>query len=138
MMLLRSLRLTMGNAPVSMTLALQNVYKSAHWWEVVVAQLVERLLPIPEICSSNPVIGKIYIEHLFTCLKSTVLKRRKQMKKRLGMAHLKKIAHGSFQPFGKCYNGSEPPQLGGSVCAYHPLALGLIPKHKIYAFSIYI
>ena len=31
---------------------------------VVVAQLVERLLPIPEVCGSNPVIGKNYIEHL--------------------------------------------------------------------------
>ena len=45
--------------------------------EVVVAQLVERSLPIPEVRGSNPVIGKIYIEHLFTCLLSTVLKRRK-------------------------------------------------------------
>ena len=27
-------------------------------WEVVVAQLVERLLPIPEVRGSNPVIGK--------------------------------------------------------------------------------
>ena len=26
--------------------------------EVVVAQLVERLLPIPEVHSSNPIIGK--------------------------------------------------------------------------------
>ena len=25
---------------------------------VVVVQLVERLLPIPEVCGSNPVIGK--------------------------------------------------------------------------------
>ena len=29
-------------------------------WAVVVAQLVERLLPIPEVRGSNPVIGKIY------------------------------------------------------------------------------
>ena len=35
---------------------------------VVVAQLIERLLLIPEVHSSNPVISKIYIEHLFTCL----------------------------------------------------------------------
>ena len=28
-------------------------------WVVVVAQLVERSLPTPEICSSNPNIGKI-------------------------------------------------------------------------------
>ena len=27
-------------------------------WAVVVAQLVERLLPIPEVPGSNPVIGK--------------------------------------------------------------------------------
>ena len=27
-------------------------------WEVVVAQLVERSLPIPEVRGSNPVIGK--------------------------------------------------------------------------------
>ena len=38
---------------------------------VVVAQLVGHLLPIPEVRSSNPVIGKIYIEH---CLLSTVWK----------------------------------------------------------------
>ena len=39
----------------------------------VVAQLVERSLPIPEVRGSNPVIGKKYIEHLL----SAVLKRRK-------------------------------------------------------------
>ena len=44
---------------------------------VVVAQLVERSLPVPEVRGSNPVMGKFYIEHLFTCLLSTVLKRRK-------------------------------------------------------------
>ena len=40
-------------------------------WAAVVAQLVERLLPIPEFLGSNPVIGK----NLFTfniCLLSTV------------------------------------------------------------------
>ena len=42
-------------------------------WAVVVAQLVKRSLPIPEIRGSNPVIGKKYIEHLL----STVLKRQK-------------------------------------------------------------
>ena len=44
----------------------------------VVAQLVERLLPISEVRSSNLVIGKIYIEYLFTCLLSTVLKRGRE------------------------------------------------------------
>ena len=42
-------------------------------WAVVVAQLVERSLPLAEVCGSNPVIGKIYIEHLL----STLLKRQK-------------------------------------------------------------
>ena len=46
-------------------------------WVVVVAHLVEWLLQIPEVRGSNPVIGKIYIEHLFTCLLSSLLKRRK-------------------------------------------------------------
>ena len=33
---------------------------------MVVAQLVEQSLLIPEVHGSNPVIHKIYIEHLFT------------------------------------------------------------------------
>ena len=44
--------------------------KSTKTWVVVVAQLVVRSLPTPEVHSSNPVIGKIYIEH---CLLSTKL-----------------------------------------------------------------
>ena len=35
-------------------------------WAAVVAQLVKRSVPIPEVRGSNPVIGKIYIEHLFS------------------------------------------------------------------------
>ena len=42
----------------------------------MVAQLVKRSLPTPEIRGSNPVIGKIYIE----CLLSSVLIRRKLIK----------------------------------------------------------
>ena len=34
--------------------------KTLYIWAVVVAQLVERLLLTPEICSSNPVISKFY------------------------------------------------------------------------------
>ena len=41
---------------------------------VVVAQLVERLLPVPEVRGSNPVIGKNLLNIYFL---STVLKRRK-------------------------------------------------------------
>ena len=40
--------------------------------EVVVAQLVERLLSIPEVRGSTPIIGKILLN---ICLLSTVLKR---------------------------------------------------------------
>ena len=44
---------------------------------LVVAQLVEQLLPIPEVRGSNPFISKnnLYIEHLFTV--NGVLKRPK-------------------------------------------------------------
>ena len=46
------------------------------------AQLVEWSLPLPDVRGSNPAIVKIYIEHLFTCLLSTVLKKRKEREKR--------------------------------------------------------
>ena len=39
---------------------------------VVVAQLVERSLPIPEVRGSNPVIGKKIIYTLNICILSTV------------------------------------------------------------------
>ena len=42
------------------------------------AQLVERLLPIPEVRGSNLVIGKIYIEHLSSvnCIEKTKIKKK--------------------------------------------------------------
>ena len=54
------------------TLIIHNT-KICRVWAVVVAQLVEQLLPISEVRSSDPVIGKKYIEHLLL----TVLKRWK-------------------------------------------------------------
>ena len=44
---------------------------------VVVAQLVERLLPIPEVRDSNPVIGK-KLNWIFTvnCIETTKIKKR--------------------------------------------------------------
>ena len=47
-------------------------------WAVAVAQLVEQSLTIPEVRSSNPVIGKIYIEHWFTvnCIEKTKMKKK--------------------------------------------------------------
>ena len=53
---------------------------------VVVAQLVERLLPVPEVCGSNPVTGKkIYGTFTVNCIKKTKIK-----KKVPGMAHFLK------------------------------------------------
>ena len=42
------------------------------------AQLVERSLQIAEVRSSNPGIGKIYIEHLFTvnCIEKKNVKKK--------------------------------------------------------------
>ena len=51
-----------------------NIIKNNRFWEVVVAQLVEQLLSIPEVRGSTPVIGKILLN---ICLLSTVLKRQK-------------------------------------------------------------
>ena len=64
--------------------------------EVVVAQLVQRLLLIPEVCGSAPVIGKIYIEHLFVYLFIiNCIEKTKINKKRPGMAHFKKNTRGN-------------------------------------------
>ena len=49
-------------------------------WVVVVPQLVQRSLLIPEVRGSNPVINKFFIEQLFTCLLSSVLKILKRRK----------------------------------------------------------
>ena len=61
-----------------------------YWWAVVVAQLVEWSLPIPEVRGSNPVIGKnlfIYWTFVFCqlCVEKTKIK-----KKIPEMGHLKK------------------------------------------------
>ena len=47
------------------------------WAVIVVAQLVEQSLRTPEACSSNRVIGKIYIEHLLkvNCIEKTKIKK---------------------------------------------------------------
>ena len=47
----------------------------------VVAQLVERLLLTFEVRGSNPVIGKFYIEHLFTLnyIEKTKIKEKRDM-----------------------------------------------------------
>ena len=51
--------------------------KCKHDWAVVVAQMVERKLPTPDVSASNPVIGKLFT----TDLLSTVLKRRNKRKR---------------------------------------------------------
>ena len=47
---------------------------------MVVAQLVEQPPPIPQVRSLNLVIGKIYIEHIFTvnCIEKTTRGRNGQ------------------------------------------------------------
>ena len=69
------------------------IAKHSYFRSMVVTQLAEHLLPTPVVCSSNPVIGKIDIEH---CLLSTVLKRRKK-KKRPGKA-IFKISRNYYEP----------------------------------------
>ena len=68
---------------------LENAFSNnSKYWEVVVAQLVERSLLIPEVRGSPPVIGKIYIEHLFVNLFIiNCIEKTKINKKRTGMVH---------------------------------------------------
>ena len=59
-----------------------------YYWVVVVAQLVERSLPTPEIHGSNPVISKL-LYRTFNCLSAAncIEKTKIKKKKRPGMAH---------------------------------------------------
>ena len=57
---------------------------------VVVAQLVERSLPIPEVRSSNPVIGKNLFIILNICFCQLCIEKTKIKKKESGMALFKK------------------------------------------------
>ena len=54
-------RVKNGTSEKIFTLKLSGNYLLEQW-ALVVAQLVERSLPITEVCSSNPAIGKIYVE----------------------------------------------------------------------------
>ena len=49
--------------------------KVPDYWAVAVAQLAERLLPIPEICGSNPVISKF-----LNCVEKTKIKKKRPKK----------------------------------------------------------
>ena len=53
------------------------------YWAVVVAQLVERSLPIPEVHGSNPVISK----NLYWTFTANFIEKMTIRNKRLGMAH---------------------------------------------------
>ena len=65
-----------GDLHLSSSLAAQRINSKL---AVVVAQLVERSLPIPKVHGLNPVISKIYIEHLFTvnCIEKTKIKEKR-------------------------------------------------------------
>ena len=41
-------------------------------WAVVVAQLVERSPPTPEVCGLNAVVGKFYVKIILTVLKRRI------------------------------------------------------------------
>ena len=79
--------------------------------EGIVAQLVEQSLPIPVVCGSNPVMGKICIKHLFNV---NWIEKTKIKKKRPGMSIFLKNRHennsvniGPWATDKKCRLGSE-------------------------------
>ena len=61
----------------------------------MLAQLVEQSLSMPAVGSLTPVIGKIYIEHLFVYLFIiNCIEKTKINKKRPGAAHFLKTIRG--------------------------------------------
>ena len=72
---------------------------------MVVAQLVKQLLPTPEVCGLNPVIGKIYIEHLFNvnCIEKMKIKKKSpEMAKKLQASAM--LTHSTQPTGGKVYS----------------------------------
>ena len=61
-------------------------------WEVVVAQLVERSLPIPEVRGSNPVIGKKLLTIIVYCQLCIEKTKNKEKEAGNGPFFLKKIS----------------------------------------------
>ena len=61
---------------------------------VVVAHLVERLLPAPEVRGSNPVIGNFFCRTFVYC-QLYYIEKTKIKKKRPGLAHFINMIEGS-------------------------------------------
>ena len=64
--------------------------------EVVVAQLVERSLPIPEVRRSNPAIGKNILILNNYCILSTVYEKTKNKEKEAGNGPFLKNNHNGL------------------------------------------
>ena len=76
---------------------IQSLSKDLEHWAEVVAQLVERSLPTPEVCSLNPVIGKTSTVN--SVVEKTKLKKKRDLewliflKKRPELAQFKSFDH---------------------------------------------
>ena len=79
-------------------LSFLNQFKSITPREVVVAQLVERSLPIPEVHGSNPVIGKNLFIHWTFVYCQLCIEKTKIKEKRPGMAHFFKKSLLPYNP----------------------------------------
>ena len=66
-------------------------FKNVLLLAVVVAQLVDWSLPTPEVRGSNPVIRKIYIEHMFT-VKCVLIEKAKIKQEAVNGPHKKGFA----------------------------------------------
>ena len=94
-------------------------------WAVVVAQLVERSPPTPEIHGTNPVIGKL-LSVLFYLFNVNCVEKTKIYKKRQGMAHLKnKCANKikNIQPNSQPISANNPPSIGTKYAHLNRLVL---------------
>ena len=70
-------------------LSRQKIIKSKFLWTVVVAQLAERSLPTPEICSSNPDISHKIFDRNYL---ATEIQKRWKKEKEAGNGPIKKVS----------------------------------------------
>ena len=112
------------------------------FWEVVVAQLVERSLSIPEVRGSNPVIGKIY----WTFVYCQLYWKDENKEKEAGNGPFKKNYGELFQrkvlSADKCYSTTQSSQKQAasthqSAAYQNQQILGNLKSH-LQAYSVWL
>ena len=103
------------------------ILKKVCHWALVVALLVERLLPISEVRGSNPVIGKI----LYWTFNVNSIEKTKIKKKRAGMALLKKVSYNILS------TATDSVDCVSSELVFSPPTYIILSKFGSFTFSFH-